>query len=227
MGNKIGTLLAVAIVTAPIAANANPVTYDFTGTVNSAYGTYGAAGSAISGSFTINFAAANPSQSSGSLGSTSATWLEQSLGGSEFGTPPPTAPVFNITLNSGRVTYSSAPASVVSQTYVSGQPGSYSEWSGTEVETSYESNSGNSFIQDGVELVGAASPVPWDTNGLPVLGNVTSQLDYLSDYVDGNEVGYLQYTIGSLTPVPPPATAWVMLTGLAGIRLMNRKRKSN
>jgi hypothetical protein len=228
MHNEFKGFLAAITLAASVTSQASTVTYDFTGTINSATGTYSAAGSTVSGTIAIDLAAANPSQSSGTLGSTSATWNEEVYGGSEFGTPVPTAPVYNISINSGAVSYSSAPASALSQTSVSGSfvNGVPSEWIAEEVEVSSESESGNTFIQNGLGLVGAASPVPWGSNGLPILGNATGQSNYLWDYVGGTEVGALSYTITSLTPVPLPTTAWLMLSGMVGLGAMARRRKA-
>jgi len=59
---------------------------------------------------------------------------------------------------------------------------------------------------------------------LPVLSlaNEYAWGEFVIDDTDG-----VTYNITSLTPVPLPAAAWLMLSGLGGLGLVGRKRKVN
>ncbi len=219
--NKIGFLIAASLIAAPIAANAASVTYDFTGTVTSATGVYSSAGSTISGAITINFGAANPSQSSGTVGSSSATWNASAYGGTYYGGATPTALVFSWSLASGGISLgSSSPSSAGSSSSVLGYPATAgSAWLAEDAEWS----SGSSDIYNQIALFGTSSVAPYNSNGLPVLGNAASQSNELVDSVNSSNVGVLNYTITSLTPVPLPATAWLLLSGLAGLGAVVRR----
>ncbi len=83
---KVAFLLISALSAAPLVANADAITYDFTGTVYNASGSYAsiAIGTSVSGTYTFNYAAAIPGQTYGSVGSSS-NWTVAAIGGSASG----------------------------------------------------------------------------------------------------------------------------------------------
>jgi hypothetical protein len=102
-------VLALTFTIVPLYANADSVTYDFTGVITSSSGDYGsfAAGGVVTGSYTFDLGKGIASQGIGQVGSTSNAWLVQAYGGSVYtaqGTPAlPTGLVFSSTINySGR-----------------------------------------------------------------------------------------------------------------------------
>jgi len=225
--NKIGFPIVAALIAAPIATNAASVTYDYTGTVSSASGVYSSAGSTVSGTITINFTAANLSQSSGAVGSSSAAWDAIAYGGTYYGPATPAALVFSWNLTSGGVSLgSSSPSSAGSDSYVYGYPaisGSVSSWGASDIEFL----SGTSSIDNQIALFGTSTVAPYGySNGLPVLGSATSQGDELIDTVNSSNVGVLNYTITSLTPVPLPASALLIVSGLSGLGTFARKKRA-
>lgn len=223
-------LLAAAIITAPVITRADSVTYDFAGTVTSASGVYSSAASTVSGTFTVDYRAAIPSQSTGTVGSTSGLWSAASSGGSYYGTATPAQFVFSSKLSSGGISYAFAPSSVYSYSQINGNNDLLQNSGNWDAHAGVYTNGPNSYLENDIALVSNTS-VPFDANGLPVFSNVTSQQNELLDVVnDGVVAGQLQYTITSLSvassPVPLPASAWLLLSGGVGIGTMIRKRRT-
>jgi hypothetical protein len=217
-------LIAAGLLALPWAAYADPVTYDFTGTVTAKSGVFSSAGTTVSGTLTIDFAAANAAQSIGTLGSTSAFWEETAYGGSVYAAPSPAALVFGFTLVSGGVSYgASSPASAGSDSWVENQQntGSLLGWTADDTEFSAASD----YLENVVTLIGgAAGSAPYGANGLPLLANAASQQDQLIAGANGAQTGQLQYTISTLTPVPLPSSTGFLLLGLGGLAALGRKR---
>jgi PEP-CTERM motif-containing protein len=230
--SKIGvSLVACTALAAPIAAHAGTITYDFTGTVDSATGVYSGAGSIITGSFTLDFSAANPSQSGGTVGSSTGTWSALAYGGGAYDLATPGALVFASSLSSGAVSYGppGAPSSNGSDSFiVGGVQGSGYYWQSGDVE--FSSPATDSYTYSEVQLLGGsegiAASAPFGSNGLPLLGNASSQDNYLQEFSGTAMIGSLDYTITSLTPapVPLPATAWLLLSALGGFGWLVRRR---
>src|SRR5580692_2757262 len=104
-------LLAIIFTGLPLAAHAQAVTYDFSGTVFEVFGIYGSipVGATVTGTYTFELANASPAQSTGTIGSTAAAWEALLFGGSYyFGSPPPvSAVVFSSTTSVDGFTYAS------------------------------------------------------------------------------------------------------------------------
>jgi hypothetical protein len=82
--------LAIPLIVISAAANADSVTYDFTGTIASASGAYATATATgpVTGSVTFDLAAENPTQGFGAI-STMSAWSAVSHGGPQYGTSLP------------------------------------------------------------------------------------------------------------------------------------------
>jgi len=230
-------LVALAALTASVATSAQEATFNFTGTVDYADGVYGSAGPNITGTITIDFGAANPSQSEGTIGSANGSpWIAQVYGGPLFNSlPTPSALVFNETINGVGVSYGpSYPAGYGVDNFV----GCTSSCATTNnifpanwYATDNEFFTSNIYTTNYISLVGTSSSnAPYDANGLPVLGSVGSQDDRLSATVNNVQVGLLQYTITSLTPVSAPeinpasaASGLTLLLG--GLAVLRGRRK--
>jgi hypothetical protein len=233
MNGTIKAFSAAAIVALPVMAHAGSVTYEFTGTVTSATGIYSSAGSTVSGTIIIDFGAANPAQSSGTIGSVAAgQWYQQAYGGSYYNLPTPAGMVFSSTIKTGGVSYSDSTyanfgggSSVTGHVYPSGAAGD-AEWFANNTQLL----SSTSFIQDAFDIGAVGTLIPFDANGLPIYGNAnnsrTGSLVDISNSTNGTVAGQLNYTVNSLTAVPLPASVWLMLSGCVGLGVVVRHRKA-
>jgi hypothetical protein len=218
--NMITRCLAAMLFAGPMVADADSVTYTFTGTVTSATGIYASAGNSVSGTYTIDVGAGIPSQSSPV--STANQWAIQGHGGTVYGSgsPLPNAFVFSSTLNGGGgLFYSSPPigdageltsvggitcASTYPYNYgsckaVTGMPNSYSA-----TQTHFyggESNLSSQFLL--IAPTGSPNPaVPYTTNGLPLFLLAQSATGSLTSTTGGNIDGQLTYDITSYNGTP-------------------------
>jgi hypothetical protein len=221
-------LLIAGLLAAPIAANASTVTFDFTGTVTSATGIYSsvAVGTSISGTYVINIANAN---ASGSIlpvvtsPTTQASWQLGEVTGSSFGTPPSPAYVFSSTANVAGFSYSTSavPGTDLSDTKVSGavNPTIDSDFSAGEgnVFTSGSQSSSNLDLE-----ARPGDPVPWTSAGLPNFSLADSFAGGTFAMGFSNQVNF---NITSMTPVPLPGSAWLMLSGLLCFGSLTVKRR--
>lgn len=229
----VACLLAIAVV--PVVANAEAVTYDFTGTVSSSSGIYAVGdGTTVTGTYTIDYTNANPTQSSGTVGSTTADWIAENEGGGSSSTLAPTLAqyVFASTLQSqsGSVSYSTNPAAGgwVNESFVETGLGGPA-LSATELSQSPPASL--AFTKSSITLVGSGGSDPWTSSGGLVLlasGGI-SNAGYVEYSVNGVTQGQLDYVITSLTPapVPLPAAGWLLLAGLGGLGAMTRKRQAS
>jgi len=227
----------ISLVGIPLAAPAASITYDFTGTISSVSGTYSAGGnavgSAVTGTFTIDFAAENSLQSSGTIGSMTSAWASETYGGQNFNNAPlPTASVFTMTIDSAGNSYDTGPIGAEGygsfiNGYVAGASNSINEYVG--VEQQFISADG-SYVKTLLNLDGGigtnAGSFPYDANGLPVFSNAIDSTGEIVTNVAGAGVGggALEFNIQSITPVPLPATVWLMLSGVVGLGVLTRRR---
>ncbi len=231
---KIALLVAAALVAGPLVANATSVTYDFTGSVTSATGIYASADTTVTGTYTINVAAGISSQNQGTVGSTTNGWNVQAYGGPQFGsTPIPIALVFGSTITSGSINYGSAsPSSVGSNSNIEGYTGSGASSPNTYYaqDSEYSSSTSNSYTSSAFTLVGGyGANAPFDANGLPVFAQSFSNVGILQSTASNFSNGVLKYNITSFTlaPVPLPAAAWLLLSGVGGLGAFARKKRTN
>ena len=222
MRTKTISLIVFALLSAPLAAIASSVTYEFIGVVTSATGADSsiAAGTTISGTYVFNFGNAVAAQSSGTVGSPTSDWFSVAQSGSYYGLPTPSAYVFSSTAHVGNISYStSAPAAYQNSTVIEGY-GSGTIFNANEQEYS-NYNTGTS---SGIYIAG--SPTPYSINGLPVLYSGANTIGSFSSTSNGN-LSQVKYTLTSLTPVPLPSTAWLLLSSLGGLGIIGIRRKSS
>jgi hypothetical protein len=233
MGMKRTAFMVGAVLFAgPLAANAASITYDFTGTtVYAGTGVYSsvAAGQQITGSLTFDLAEAIPTDASGTVGSTTTSWVVGQEGGTLESPASPLipsgAPIFAYTASVGESALSTPP------------PGAY--YSNSEVGGA---SNGQNFYADNTQLAAAGqgpevdlnitNPTgAYNPNGLPLLAGATSATGIIqSDSWNGGlqnvtetTLGDVEFNITSLTPVPLPAATWLMLSGLCGLGAFMRK----
>lgn len=87
MKRTISSLVSIALLAlGSVAAKATPITFDFSGAITQVSGIYGsiALGATVTGSYTFDLSNANPDQSNGIVGSPSASWASQLIGGSFY-----------------------------------------------------------------------------------------------------------------------------------------------
>jgi hypothetical protein len=195
-----------------IANSATAVTYDFTGEVFSANGSLGAVQGDISGTLTLDLE--NAEISSGVIGGTT-TWTRAEQGGTHF--------VFSMTAFSGSTPlYSTGEAGAYSsQSSIQGGNGAFYEASESQMEDPAGLNSRSSSV-------GLSGESVYDANGLPnfaaagefASGSFTTEVNGVSGTVD--------FGISSVTPtpVPLPAAAWLLISGLCGLAALKQRRWS-
>ncbi len=241
---------ALSLAFAPLLAHADAVTYDFTGSVISATGIYASVGGPLSGSYTIDLGAANPTQSS--LVSTTNQWTIQTYGGAVYGVsapPLPTSLVFSSTLTGAGLSYSTpavgdagelssvnglacTPLASSGYSYttcktVFGSPNAY-----LANETHFYTTNGSN-ISSRLLLYGMGPTAPFSATGLPAFSlaqYASGTLTYDDSAGNGSQLIYSITSINGVpfTPVPLPASASLALAGIGcvgGVGLLTRRRR--
>lgn len=209
--------LLVAVVGSVASANsyAAAATYIYTGYIYYIDGGYVGlvpSGTAITGTFTVDLANANPAQSSGTVGSAS-YWALNSIGGSQYGTPAPSNYLFSQTATWAGYTFETIVSPVSSRSYVIGATGQYS------ANSSYwQAQADNNGIFSDVVFNNYSGQPAYGSNGLPYM-NASGSGGLISDGV--GSVGFNFLTVQAV----PEANTWILLlTGLGLVSAAARRR---
>ena len=210
------------------------VTYDYTGVDFSNAGPDGffGAGPRVTGTITFDLAAANTTQSSGTVASGNFRLVNDS--GSALGIPPPSGVLVSITAQfQNNVTYSSCCNSYDQELEVRGNTsGTLTTFAGMQL------NSSADHIFSSFSFGPTATGPGYDANGLPIPFSRPPQTFPATDLTDTAQfswtpaVGFSdnngQFAIDSLTlaPVPLPAAVWFLLSGLGGLGVFSRFRRT-
>lgn len=194
-------LTAVSMGVAPRAADATEVIYDFIGTVTSSDAASVAAGTTITGTYTINLANADPYASDNSI-QNNQPWIRAVIDGEPQGGPTyvPSGTVFSSTATDGSFSYASAAPSHGNYSQVTG--GSFFYDAFDNVPTGSAS---------GFDLTGSA---PFTSGGSPIFAGATTGTGYID--IGASQVDYSIKSLVAAAPEINPASAASGLTLLFG-----------
>jgi PEP-CTERM motif len=211
-------LMTAALMSAPLVSSAASVTYDFTGTVTGATGTYSTitTGETITGTYTIDYSAAIPSQSNGTPGNFSTGWTAQASTALAY--PAPTF-VFSSTAQVGGFSYSTyAPSSLI--TMSSSMQGSSGDLIGSE-NVSAGSNGAGSLMN--IYINGTAFGA--NSAGLPNFTGAGGGDFVTSTSTNTSEVTYSLTSVTPASPVPLPSTFALLFGGLGMLGSIGLRRR--
>jgi hypothetical protein len=211
-------------------ASASTLTYTFTGVVTSASGAFATydgvsvIGDAVKGTYIFNYGAAIPSQSSGTPGSS--TWSSVS----DFPGNFPSGGSLSALL----VFTSTAQVVGTNISYATFPPGT-----GFDIGSNAGGNNGNAFSAteqanqaNGGDTQSTFETDAYDSKGGPVYPTSSplgTAFGHFAVTTGGSTTNVLSYDITSISPpspVPLPASAWLMLSGVIGLGAMARKRRT-
>jgi hypothetical protein len=221
MRSSLNFALWLALVVLGSQANAQAVTYDFTGVVTFSSGVYSsvAAGTAVSGTYTFDYSAGNVG---GQVGDAAQLWSVSANGGSYFSQPTLQAFPFQTTAQVGAFSYSGGvPSAYLSSQSILGIP--FSEFAASEAHqasaTSLEYFS-NLFL---------GGQFPYDANGLPLIpANASYAYASFGSIINSTTSQYVAFNLTSLTPaVPEPSSYALLIAGIGLVGLAAGRRRAN
>ena len=233
----LGGFMGLAAMTSSAATTADSVTYDFTGTVTFSDGIFGDAkvGSIVTGTYTIDFGAYNPSSSTLPVVE-NGDWSYANEGGSFSRAPLQSALVFSSTLSGGGgVSYHSTISGTFDDTSeVTGGTGAVIPYSLSMDELALPTNS----IGTGSAVTLEGNTPVWTAKGLPNLAAANLAKDGMVATYEQGLFGFsqvedeLEYNINSIklvksAPELDPASMTGALTLLLGALAVARGRRSN
>jgi hypothetical protein len=213
-----------------VAASATAITYLFTGTATTQQGVYIGQGSAVSGFLTYD---------SGLVDQTSVDYWDLFTSSSPAGANDPLNDTWEISITNGGIVRSSAD----NRNQVGGDHHDLALFSTTqddsfifraqrlintddEVRFALRDFSGNAIVPG----FGGLPGVPWNSPLDPsqFTGYTDSRQGRIRAYdnVTGVEIGYLEFTIDTMSLVPVPAAAWLFGSGMLGLGRIARRRKA-
>jgi hypothetical protein len=210
---KLAWLVTGALVVAPIAANAQAVTYDFTGTVTQAIGMYSSVpvGATVTGTYTFSLSSAIPSEVFGSVGSSVFEVYANQI--NDGATPA----VFSSTAKVNGFSFASLPPNVsayASHSSVANDPFSPSYYASETVCVTATNCSGSQF--------GASGAM---TSGLPALspaslasGGVTGE--FFSNSTPIPSSNQVAFKITSMVSAPTAAPEIDAASAASGLTLL-------
>lgn len=207
---------------------AQSVTFDFTGTVTSTFGQEESIpdGATVTGTYTFDYAAANASQSSGSVGSPS-LWTAESMNGTLYGIPAQNAFVFSSTAQVDGFSYGTGPASGYSNVsivggFVSTAPGFPGSFNASEnTQASSTAPVAQSYF----------NVAAYTSGGYPIFSPGTAASGAFAQGVIGGRggieyTGVVAYNLTSLTmasALPEAHPALMLILGLSTFAAMMRR----
>jgi hypothetical protein len=176
----------------------------------------------VYGTLTFDLDNANPAFSSGAVGGYQ-DWTSAERSGSAFGLPPSSNYVFSMTVFSGSTLL-----------YSTGAPGTYSSQSSIEgaleqlytgSETQTDDSTGLNSRTSSLYLSGLATNSVYQVDGLPNISAATGPQGSFGVKVNGVS-GSATFGIVRETPapVPLPAAAWLLISGLGGLGAFARRK---
>lgn len=215
-------------------ADAAILTYAFTGIVTNAQGTFATfngqsvLGYTVTGTYTFNYGAAIPSQSSGTPGSNA--WNSHSDFPGNF--PPGGSLVDLLVFTSTaqvvgtNISYATTPPSGTGYnigSYATGNGG------GTGFQASEQANQANGGDTQSTFGLGGTNVLSvYDSNGGPVYPPALQPGSGSGNFgvATGVDTGVINYNITSISAVPLPASGWLVMSALSGLGVMTRRRKT-
>lgn len=234
----------------PLVANAQAVTYDFTGIIDAAEGSFDSipGASAVNGSFTINFDAVT--QVSGDPGAppfSQPFWTRGAEGGSQLnGTAPPAGLVFSASMSVNGSTYAFGPISPLLT--ASSVTGDLNSLVGVEAMQSISGPYSDFRLTLEPPNPNTLQVTPYLSNGLPNLANIDLTTGLSSglfgsgetpSLAANNEFNFYLTSLIAVSAVPPgvplstvppppplPPAVWLFSTGLGAMGFCLRRRSN-
>ncbi len=211
----VSSFVIVAGFFAPTNSYATALTYAYSGYIYYIEGGYVGlvpSGTAITGTFTIDLANANPAQSGGTVGSAS-YWALNSIGGSQYGTPAPSNYLFSQNATWAGYSFTTSVSPIDSRSSIVGATGQYSQNS-----SYWQAQAANNGNWSDVGFNNYSGQSTYDSNGLPIINAKDS------GGIIGDSFGTVGFNFLSVQPVPLPAAAWLFGSGLLGLIGVARRK---